>query len=90
LLSHDNLLPLRTKKETAMTIKERIEALRKILKQQGIKAFIVPSTDPHMSEYVASHWESRQWISGFSGSAGTVVVTEKEAGLWTDSRYFLH
>ena len=89
MLSHDNLLSLRTKKETAMTIKERIEALRKILKQQGIKAFIVPSTDPHMSEYVASHWESRQWISGFSGSAGTVVVTEKEAGLWTDSRYFL-
>jgi len=72
-----------------MTIKERIEALRSILNQQGVKAFIIPSTDPHMSEYVAPHWEARQWISGFTGSAGTVVITETEAGLWTDSRYFL-
>lgn len=72
-----------------MTVKERIASLRKILKLMGLKAFIVPSTDPHMSEYVASHWEARQWISGFTGSAGTIVVTEKEAGLWTDSRYFL-
>ncbi len=72
-----------------MKIVERIEALRSFLKQKNIKAFIVPSTDPHMSEYVAPHWEARQWISGFTGSAGTVVVTENEAGLWTDSRYFL-
>lgn len=72
-----------------MKIVERIEALRSFLKQKSIKAFIVPSTDPHMSEYVAPHWEARQWISGFTGSAGTVVVTENEAGLWTDSRYFL-
>ncbi|MBO7417760.1 MAG: aminopeptidase P family protein [Bacteroidaceae bacterium] len=72
-----------------MKVTERIEALRGFLKQQNVKAFIVPSTDPHMSEYVAPHWEARQWISGFTGSAGTVVVTENEAGLWTDSRYFL-
>lgn len=72
-----------------MTVKERIAALRAILKQEKVKAFIVPSTDPHMSEYVAPHWEARQWISGFTGSAGTVVITETEAGLWTDSRYFL-
>lgn len=72
-----------------MTVKERIQALRDILHQKGLKAFIVPSTDPHMSEYVAPHWEARQWISGFTGSAGTVVVCENEAGLWTDSRYFL-
>ena len=72
-----------------MTVKERIEALREHLNKTGVKAFIVPSTDPHMSEYVAPHWEARQWISGFTGSAGTVVVTENEAGLWTDSRYFL-
>lgn len=57
--------------------------------QEGIDAFIIPSTDPHLSEYVAPHWKSREWISGFTGSAGTVVVTNKEAGLWTDSRYFL-
>lgn len=54
-----------------------------------IKAFIIPSTDPHLSEYVAPHWMSREWISGFTGSAGTVVVLMNEAGLWTDSRYFL-
>jgi Xaa-Pro aminopeptidase len=72
-----------------MKITERIEALRSFLKQKDIKAFIVPSTDPHMSEYVAPHWEARQWISGFTGSAGTIVITETEAGLWTDSRYFL-
>ncbi len=72
-----------------MIVKERIEALRETLKHNGVKAFIVPSTDPHMSEYVAPHWEARQWISGFTGSAGTLVVTDIEAGLWTDSRYFL-
>ena len=71
------------------TIKERIQTLRAWMKQTGIEAFIIPSTDPHLSEYVAPHWQSREWISGFTGSAGTVVVTENEAGLWTDSRYFL-
>ena len=71
------------------TIKERIRALRTWMKQTGIDAFIIPSTDPHLSEYVAPHWQSREWISGFTGSAGTVVVTGNEAGLWTDSRYFL-
>ena len=70
-------------------IQERLNSLRSYLTQWQIKAFIVPSTDPHMSEYVAAHWKSREWISGFSGSAGTVIVTEKKAGLWTDSRYFL-
>lgn len=71
------------------TINERIQALRLLLKAKSIHAFIIPSTDPHLSEYVAPHWEAREWISGFTGSAGTIVVTEKEAGLWTDSRYFL-
>lgn len=67
----------------------RIKALRTIMEKEGISAFIIPSTDPHLSEYVAPHWESRKWISGFTGSAGTVVITHHEAGLWTDSRYFL-
>ncbi|MCD8092924.1 MAG: aminopeptidase P family protein [Bacteroides sp.] len=71
------------------TIKQRINALRTKFGQEGIAAFIVPSTDPHLSEYVAPHWQSREWISGFTGSAGTVVVTREKAGLWTDSRYFL-
>lgn len=71
------------------SIKQRVDNLRAILRNEGIQAFIIPSTDPHMSEYVAPHWQSREWISGFTGSAGTVVVTLDDAGLWTDSRYFL-
>ncbi len=70
-------------------INERIAALRTHIAGENIQAFIIPSTDPHLSEYVAPHWQSREWISGFTGSAGTVVVTAKDAGLWTDSRYFL-
>lgn len=70
------------------SISERIHALRMWFKP-NIQAFIIPSTAPHLSEYVAPHWKSREWISGFTGSAGTVVITEKKAGLWTDSRYFL-
>ncbi|MBX3044030.1 MAG: aminopeptidase P family protein [Candidatus Kapabacteria bacterium] len=72
-----------------MNIKERVAALRAEMKQKNIKAYIIPSTDPHISEYVAECWTSRSWISGFTGSAGTVVITDTDAGLWTDSRYFL-
>lgn len=70
-------------------IKERVKNLRGYMRKHGIAAFIVPSTDPHSGEYVPAHWESRKWISGFTGSAGTAVVTTSECGLWTDSRYFL-
>ncbi len=55
----------------------------------GFDAWIVPSTDPHQSEYVAECWQARAWLSGFTGSAGTVVVTQTKAGLWTDSRYYI-
>lgn len=72
------------------TIINRISLLRKAMKQQGISACIIPGTDPHASEYLAEYWKDRQWISGFDGSAGTAVVTLNGAGLWTDSRYFLH
>ena len=72
-----------------MNVNERLLSLRKEMKNNGIHALIIPSSDPHQSEYVADHWSSRAWISGFTGSAGTVVVTEDHAGLWTDSRYFL-
>ena len=71
------------------SIKERMHALRMTFPPNYIKAFSFPSTDPHLSEYVAPLWLSREWISGFTGSAGTVVVLMNEAGLWTDSRYFL-
>lgn len=71
------------------SIKERIHALRMTFRPNNIKAFIIPSTDPHLSEYVAPYWMSREWISGFTGSAGTAVILMNKAGLWTDSRYFL-
>ncbi len=67
----------------------RLKALRDEMGKAGITAFIIPGTDPHQSEYYASHWAARTWISGFDGSAGTAVVTTNQAGLWTDSRYFL-
>ena len=70
-------------------IKNRITSLRCFMKDEGISAFITPSTDPHSGEYIPEHWESRKWISGFTGSAGTAVITLHEGGLWTDSRYFL-
>ncbi len=70
-------------------ITKRIEALRLCMQKHGLSAYIVPSTDPHDSEYPTAYWEGRKWISGFTGSAGTVVITADKAGLWTDSRYFL-
>ena len=75
--------------KTRADIKERISALRRLMEAYGLHAFIIPSTDPHSGEYVPEHWESRKWISGFTGSAGTVVITLNDAGLWTDSRYFI-
>ncbi len=73
---------------TECPITERVDALRKWMKANGLHAFIVPSTDPHSSEYPPSCWEARAWLTGFNGSAGTAVVTLDDAALWTDSRYF--
>lgn len=70
-------------------IASRLADLRDLMRREHLGAFIFPSTDPHHSEYVAPHWKGREWISGFSGSAGTAVVTLTAAALWTDSRYFL-
>ena len=70
-------------------ITERVRTLRTYMRERGLHAFIFPSTDPHCGEYVPEHWMTRQWISGFDGSAGTAVVTLEDAALWTDSRYFL-
>jgi len=67
----------------------KIEALRKLMQKNKIQAYLIPSTDPHQNEYLPAIWERRKWISGFTGSAGELVVTGKKAGLWTDSRYFL-
>ncbi len=72
-----------------MSVDSRVAALRASMEKINIKAFIIPSSDPHQSEYVTDHWKSREWISGFTGSAGTAIVSLDHAGLWTDSRYFL-
>lgn len=72
-----------------MTVLEKIAALRGKMKEQNISAFIVFSADPHMSEYLPKEWEERAWLSGFTGSAGFVVITENKAALWTDGRYFV-
>ena len=70
-------------------ITDRLNALRQLMKDESIDAFIFPSTDPHNGEYVPDHWKGREYISGFNGSAGTAVVTMEDAALWTDSRYFI-
>lgn len=72
-----------------MTINEKISALREIMDRENIDAYIVSGADPHNSEYLPESWRQREWISGFTGSFGTVVVTKTEAGLWTDTRYFI-
>ncbi|MEM9884611.1 MAG: aminopeptidase P family protein [Bacteroidota bacterium] len=72
-----------------MNTAQNLHALRQAMIMWEIDAYIIPSSDPHQSEYVADHWKVREWLSGFDGSAGTLVVTQDWAGLWTDSRYFL-
>ncbi|OGR25762.1 MAG: Xaa-Pro aminopeptidase [Desulfobacterales bacterium RIFOXYA12_FULL_46_15] len=68
---------------------EKIGHIRKLMQSRTIDALVVPSDDPHKSEYVAEHWQARKWLTGFSGSAGTAVVTSEKAILWTDFRYFI-
>ncbi len=68
---------------------QNIAALRRLLAERSLDAYVIPATDPHMSEYLPEHWKALFWASGFTGSAGTLVVTKNFAGLWTDSRYFL-
>lgn len=70
-------------------ITQRVDRLRQWMEDHDLQAYIIPSTDPHASEYPPAHWECRKWISGFTGSAGTAVVTPAGAALWTDSRYFI-
>lgn len=70
-------------------ITERIALLREEMKKAGVQAYIIPSADPHLSEYMPAHWQARKYFSGFTGSAGTLVVTDTKSGLWTDGRYFI-
>lgn len=71
------------------TIHQRLSALRKAMLTHHIDAYLITGGDPHQSEYVADHWKTREWISGFTGSAGKVIITQHKAVLWTDSRYYL-
>ena len=72
-----------------MTAKEKLEILREKMAENQVDGYIIPSSDPHMTEYLADCYQSRSWFSGFNGSAGTLAVSRKEAGLWTDGRYFI-
>ncbi|ANF56244.1 aminopeptidase P family protein [Halotalea alkalilenta] len=75
--------------ETVQTIANRIDMLRQALEREGLDAWIAPSSDPHLSEYLPAHFSNREWLSGFTGSAGTLVVLGDDATLWADSRYWV-
>jgi Xaa-Pro aminopeptidase len=70
------------------TVRARIEALRQAMARNGLAAVIVPSSDPHLSEYLPERWKGREWLSGFTGSVGTLIVARDSAGVWVDSRYW--
>ena len=70
------------------TVRARIDALRQAMARNGLAAVIVPSSDPHLSEYLPERWKGREWASGFTGSVGTLIVTREHAGVWVDSRYW--
>ena len=72
-----------------MTVPERISALRALMEEKGYDAYLIPTDDNHQSEYVGEHFKARAFMTGFTGSAGTAVITKTEAGLWTDGRYFI-
>lgn len=72
-----------------MTTFEKLAGLRAAMQKRGISAYLIGNVDPHQSEYVAAYWQGRSWLSGFDGSAGQILVTDKQAALWTDSRYFI-
>ncbi|MDS7933283.1 aminopeptidase P family protein [Acinetobacter sp. V91_7] len=74
---------------TNLTVQEKLEKLRELMLNQHVDALVVMSADPHMSEYLPDYWKARQWLSGFSGSVGTLVVTQNFAGLWADGRYWV-
>lgn len=73
---------------SSVAARERLEQLRRAMREKRIDAWIVPSADPHLSEYLPAYWQQRVWLSGFTGSVGTVVVTDSFAALWVDSRYW--
>lgn len=71
-----------------VSIPDRLAALRQVMHEEGVDACLIPSADPHLSEYLPERWQGRSWLSGFTGSAGTLIVAKDFAGVWTDSRYW--
>lgn len=69
-------------------VPRRLAQTRELMSREGIHALLVPSADPHLSEYLPGYWQGRQWLSGFHGSVGTLIVTPDFAGVWADSRYW--
>src|SRR5882724_5652862 len=70
-------------------IRLRLERVRDALTRHQLAAVLVPSSDPHLSEYLPERWQGREWLSGFTGSMGTLIVTPEFSGLWADSRYWV-
>ncbi|WPO98402.1 aminopeptidase P family protein [Pseudomonas sp. HR96] len=77
-----------TQSSSVTQVVARLQQVRALLRDEGVSALLVPSADPHLSEYLPAYWQARQWLSGFQGSVGTLVVTGEFAGLWVDSRYW--
>ncbi|MNZ38259.1 Aminopeptidase [compost metagenome] len=79
---------MNTQSSTQGAVNARLAAIRQVMNREGVDALLVPSADPHLSEYLPEYWQGRQWLSGFQGSVGTLIVTPEFAGLWADSRYW--
>lgn len=77
-----------TQTSTEGSVSQRLAHTRELMRREGIHALLVPSADPHLSEYLPGYWQGRQWLSGFHGSVGTLIVTADFAGVWADSRYW--
>ena len=77
-----------TQSSTPNQVPARLAQIRAVMAREGVDALLVPSADPHLSEYLPGYWQGRQWLSGFHGSVGTLVVSQQFAGLWADSRYW--
>lgn len=80
--AHEQSVPLQ------QSVPARLARVREVMASEGVDALLVPSADPHLSEYLPGYWQGRQWLSGFHGSVGTLVVTRDFAGVWADSRYW--
>ncbi|MDD1969184.1 aminopeptidase P family protein [Pseudomonas putida] len=79
---------MNTQSKTSGVVAQRLAQARALMSREGIDAWLVPSADPHLSEYLPGYWQGRQWLSGFHGSVGTLIVTQDFAGVWADSRYW--